>query len=689
MHQAQHRNRLAGETSPYLLQHAGNPVHWQPWDEAALAQARATGKPILLSIGYSACHWCHVMAHESFEDPATAEVMNQLFINIKVDREERPDLDRIYQIAHQMLTQRGGGWPLTMFLSPHDLRPFFGGTYFPREARHGLPAFADLLRKVHEFHSEQGEALARQGEALQQAFDQLHTEPAAAGTQLTPAPIEAARQHLAQVFDSQFGGFGGAPKFPHPTNIELLMRLWRASANSDEPDLHCLYMATLTLKRMAEGGLYDQLGGGFSRYSVDSYWMIPHFEKMLYDNGQLLRLYADAALATGETLFRCITSETAHWVMREMQSEAGGYYSALDADSEGEEGRFYVWTPQQVQALLSPDEFAVFSRRFGLDQEANFEHDYWHLHVYRSEQDIANELGLELKQVEHHLEHARRALLDAREQRVRPGRDEKILTAWNALMISGMAAAGRAMQVPQFTDSACRAVDFLRQHCWREGRLLATCTAGQPRFAAYLDDYAFLLDALLELLQARWRDADLSFAVELADGLLEHFQDEQHGGFFFTAHDHEQLLHRSRTFSDEALPAGNAIAAKALHRLGLLLGETRYLDAAERTLFAAWPALQHYPHAHAALLLALHEQLQPPQMVIIRGAQTEVTQWRAELSQLYSPSRLVFAIAEDAQLPPALASKQPGSDTLAYICEGTTCSAPVKSLASLISLTRA
>jgi uncharacterized protein len=683
-----HRNRLAHETSPYLLQHASNPVDWRPWNDEALDLARREDKPILLSIGYSACHWCHVMAHESFEDPATAAVMNELFVNIKVDREERPDLDKIYQIAHQMLAQRGGGWPLTMFLSPRDQRPFFGGTYFPKTPRHGMPAFVDLLRRVHEFYRTRREDIARQGDALQEAFDELSPAPAPPEAALTLAPLAAARERLAAEFDAQFGGFGGAPKFPHPTNLDLLLRRWRMSAASDAPDLHSLYMATLTLARMTEGGLYDQIGGGFARYSVDQYWMIPHFEKMLYDNGQLLRTAANAASATGEVLFRRAATETAEWIIRDMQSSQGGYWSTLDADSEGHEGKFYVWDRAEVQRLLASDEWEPFSRRFGLDREPNFE-GRWHLHAFESEQEVAKALGLTEDAVRARLASARAKLLDARNQRIWPGRDEKVLTSWNGLAIAGMATAARALDRPDFADSAARAVDFIRSTLWRDGRLLAVYKDDQARFPAYLDDYAFLLDGVLELLQTRWRSENLAFATALAEAMLDHFEDRTNGGFYFTADDHEALMHRSKSFQDEAVPAGNGVAAQALTRLGLLLGETRYLDAAARTLRAGWLPLERYPHAHSSLLIALEEQLEPLDVVIIRGDPAEGARWRDELARVYSPSRLVFAIERDARnLPPALADKKAEADTVAYICRGTTCSAPVKSLEALAALTR-
>ena len=683
---AEPRNRLARETSPYLLQHAANPVDWYPWGEEALQRARLEDKPILLSIGYSACHWCHVMAHESFEDEATAAVMNQLFVNIKVDREERPDLDRIYQLAHQMLIQRGGGWPLTMFLSPHDHRPFFGGTYFPRDARYGMPSFADLLRRVAEFYQTRTADIRKQGTALQQAFDEMLPPPAASDATLTAEPLARAREMLAGEFDAQSGGFGSAPKFPHPTNIALLLRIWRASAASDAPDLHSLYMATLTLTRMAEGGIYDQVGGGFSRYSVDEYWMIPHFEKMLYDNGQLLNVYAQASVATGDELFRRVTAETAAWLMRDLQSPQGGFWSTLDADSEGHEGKFYVWTPQAVHKLVPADAYEVLARRFGLDRAANFE-GAWHLHAYKSMEEVATELGISTDVAATRLQSARDILLAERNTRVWPGRDEKILTSWNGLAIAGMSVAARALQRADLAESATRAVDFVRTHLWRDGRLLAVHAGGRARFMGYLDDYAFLLDGLLELLQSRWRSIDLRFAVELADALLNHFEDRDAGGFFFTAADHETLIHRSKTFSDEAVPAGNGVAAQALARLGWLIGDTRYLDSAAHTVRAADAMLQRYPQAHAALLVALDEQVEPPEIVIVRGEASEVAAWRDSLSRVYAPRRLVFAIPDNiSDLPTALAAKVPQDTTCAYLCRGMTCSEPVRSLQALIAL---
>ena len=671
------RNHLAEETSPYLLQHADNPVEWYPWGEAALRKAEKENKPILLSIGYSACHWCHVMAHESFEDLGTAALMNELFINIKVDREERPDLDKIYQVAQQMLTQGSGGWPLTMFLTPRQ-QPFFGGTYFPKEPRYGMPAFRDLLRRVAQYYREQGAEIAAQNEQLQAALAAIVPRPDT-GAVLDGSAMAQARAALEKSFDGTFGGFSGAPKFPHSSSIERCMRQWYATSAAPKPDLKALYMATLTLTRMAEGGLFDQLGGGFARYSVDGAWMIPHFEKMLYDNGQLLCEYARAHLATGEALFAKVAHETADWVLRDMRSAAGSFYSSLDADSEGHEGRFYVWRRDEVQSLLTPREYSAFSARFGLDRSANFEGE-WHLHTYASLDDIAGALKESAQTVAELIEAARSKLLKARNLRVWPARDEKILCSWNALMIKALSLASRVLGRPDLAEAAGTAVDFIRHHLWRDGRLLATYKDGRAHLPAYLDDYAFLADALLELLQTRWRSSDLDFARQLAEVLLDQFEDKADGGFFFTAKDHEQLIHRSKTFADESVPSGNGVAASMLIRLGFLLGETRYLDAAERTLRAAWTGIKDYPQAHMSLVNALEDFLSALQILVVRGEASSAAHWASVLGKLYAPTRMIYAIPDDAQLPPALAAKRPGETTVAYLCSGMTCSAPLENL---------
>jgi hypothetical protein len=677
------KNRLANETSPYLLQHADNPVDWYPWGSEALDRARNEDKPILLSIGYAACHWCHVMAHESFEDEATARVMNDLFVNIKVDREERPDIDRIYQAAQQLLTRRNGGWPLTMFINPQDQRPFFGGTYFPREARDGMPAFGELLKRVASYYSDNREDVRAQGRQLSDFFDRLKpiAEP---GQVLDRAPIDAARDALGKTFDREYGGFGGAPKFPHPTSVDRIMRHWRSTASSDHADVEALFMVSLTLTRMAESGLFDQLGGGFCRYSVDRYWQIPHFEKMLYDNAALLAVYAHAFVATGEALFGRVASETADWMLTDMRSPDGCFYSTRDADSEGEEGKFYVWTADEIRSLLTADEYAVATRHFGLDKEPNFE-GRWHLNVHETLDSIAANPAANPSRPPQSLASAKAKLLAARSARTWPGRDEKQLTSWNALAIRGLAIAGRALRRPDLTAAASQAADFIRRKLLQDGRLLASYKDGRARFAAYLDDHAFLLDALLELLQSDWQTRNLGFAVEIAELLLEHFFDAKSGGFYFTADDHEVLIDRPKPLADEAIPSGNGIAVLSLQRLGFLLGETRYLGAAEKSLQYAWRAMLEYPHGHVSLITALEEYLEHPEIVVIRGTGEEIGRWRDSAAELYAPRRLVFAIDSSAtNLPGALADRRPlPGQTIAYRCVGSHCSLPLSSFEAL------
>ncbi|HTP39445.1 MAG TPA: thioredoxin domain-containing protein [Steroidobacteraceae bacterium] len=671
------RNRLAAESSPYLRQHAGNPVDWYPWGPEALQRARTEGKPILLSVGYAACHWCHVMAHESFEDPATAAVMNELFVNIKVDREERPDLDRLYQLAQQMLTGRSGGWPLTLFLMHQDQRPFFGGTYFPVAARHGLPAFADVLRQVSAYYQAHEDELRRPAAQVAAALADLNP-PAASDAVLDDGPLRACRAALERSFDRNWGGFGAAPKFPHPASLTLLMRAWHASATSAVPDLQALYMATLTLTRMADGGIHDQLGGGFCRYAVDEAWQIPHFEKMLYDNAQLLPVYAEAHLATGEPRFAEVALDTAAWMLSEMRAPEGGFYSSLDADSEGHEGKYYVWTREEVRGALTQQEYALFAPRFGLDRAPNFE-GQWHL-VRQAEEPAGDDAADAAV-----LASARQKLLALRARRVRPGCDDKRLTSWNALAIRGLAISARCLGRTEHAQAATAALRWLRAHHWRDGRLLATSNGGSARLNAYLDDYVFLVDALLELCAVRFDADELHFAVQLLEVVLERFADAAHGGFFFTSVDHESLIARPKSLGDDALPSGNAVAAGVLLRMGYLLGEERYLQAAESTLRACWLALEKYPEAHAASLIALEEFLQPPEIVILRGALPDLESWQRQLNAVWTPRRLVLAVPATATgLPPALAGKPAGATPLAYLCRGSVCLPPISDPAELI-----
>jgi uncharacterized protein len=683
MRDVSHSNHLAGETSPYLLQHAYNPVDWHPWNDSALMLARAQNKPILLSIGYSACHWCHVMAHESFEDPETATLMNQSFVNIKVDREERPDLDRVYQLAHQILSQRGGGWPLTVFLTPDDLTPFFAGTYFPLEPRYGMPSFKEVLTRVSAFYLENPDQLRQQNASLQQIFKRIEQESAAPAETLDAALIDAAYHALAESFDPRSGGFGRAPKFPHAPALEFLLQ--KAADTTVDPDSRdsARGMLTSTLTHMAQGGIYDQLAGGFSRYSVDAGWIIPHFEKMLYDNGSLLALYAQAWKFTSDSLYKCTAERIASWVMTEMQSATGGYYASLDADSEGHEGQYYVWDKEEIHKNLTPQEYTVFSGRFGLDSPPNFE-DRWHLHVSQPVPGLAHAVGISDEQASALLESARIKLLAVRARRMRPSLDDKVLAAWNGIMIAGMACAGRLLSHEDWIDSAERAADFIHSRLWHDQHLLASWRADRGGLTAYLDDYAFMLDGLLQLLQARWNTQYFIWARALADTLLAHFQDPMHGGFWFTGDDQTTPLHRPKSFGDESMPSGNAIAARALLRLGQVCAEPRYLEAAERAVKAALPSASRYPDSHLSTITTLGEMLQAPTMIVLRGEQDRLLEWQTKLDRRFDARRIILAIPGDAAgLTGLLADCSPLGDICAYICQGVSCSLPVTSLADL------
>ena len=669
-------NRLANEPSPYLLQHADNPVDWYPWGAEALDKARREDKPILLSIGYSACHWCHVMAHDCFEDAEVAAVMNRLFVNIKVDREERPDLDQIYQAAHQLLAQRGGGWPLTVFLTP-DQTPFFAGTYFPKTPRYQLPGFIGLMENIaRAWHERRGEVLA-QNEAVRAALAQ---QQPVAGAQpaLNDAPLAEGVRDLAQAFDPVWGGFSRAPKFPRPGELFFLLREAQRSGNAQARD-----MALFSLRKMASGGVVDQLGGGFCRYSVDEQWAIPHFEKMLYDNGPLLHVYADAWALTGEALFADTAEGIVDWLLREMRAPDGGLYSALDADSEGHEGKFYVWTPDEVRTFLDPEEYAVAAPAYGFDQPPNFENASWNPILARPLNEVAVELGLAEDVARARLASARKKLFATRATRVRPGRDDKQLTSWNALMIAGLAHAGRVMARADWIAAAHAAIDFLHRNLWRDGRLLASYKHGEARLNAYLDDYAFLLDALLETLQAGYRAADMAWARELADALLTHFEDVEAGGFFFTSHDHETLLTRPKPGYDNATPSGNGVAAFALQRLGHLLGETRYLEASARCLRLFQAQLAQQPIAYPTLLAVLDEALLPPRVILLRGPAAALREWAAALTPTLSARDVMLVLPNGASVPAALA-KPESAEPAAWICSGTACQPAVTDLTALL-----
>lgn len=677
-------NRLSEASSPYLLQHADNPVAWQPWDEDALLAARELDRPILLSSGYSSCHWCHVMAHESFEDPETAELMNTCFVNIKLDREERPDIDMVYQTAHHLMTQRSGGWPLTAFLSPHTLRPFFCGTYFPDTPRHNLPSFKEVLTAVAE-HS-RNNTTDEIGAEVQTALRQIYTLERAA-TEIPGNLSDIACDSLIRNADLQNGGFGGAPKFPQTDLLQCLLRQCTRTSGRNTPAEKTL---RLSLKSFCQLGLYDHLGGGFFRYCVDDMWSVPHFEKMLYDNGQLLGLLADAHCLFGDMPFIVdAATATAAWLERDMQSDEGGYYAALDADNAEGEGAFYTWSPEDIRNVLEEDEARCFIYRFGLDNKPNYE-GKWHLRVVRD--DVPDNI-LRNGDTRHTpgtfsatIQNSTATLLKQRTQRAHPGLDNKCLTAWNALAIKGMAKTARAFGKSSCLTSAERALHFIREHMWHNNRLYAVFCKEKMYGNAFLNDYAYLADALLHMLQCRWRDDDLKWACEIADCIIRYFEDDQHGGYYFTAHDAEQPVQRPVSFYDDAQPSGYGIATQTLARLGHLCGIPEYLRSAGRAIACASATLAQAPAQCSSLLFAYEEQLRPPRIVIIRSDNDDAA-WRNAAYRLFNPYQLTFIIPPTASgLPASLAARQAVDGDVAYVCEGTQCLPPATTPAALSQL---
>ena len=678
-------NKLSKETSPYLLQHSENPVDWHPWTEQSLKIARTMDKPILLSIGYSACHWCHVMAHESFEDDGIADVMNEHFFNIKVDREERPDIDQIYQIAHQIITQRPGGWPLTMFLDPKNNQPFFGGTYFPNEPRHGMPGFSDLLIRISSYFKNEQKNIENQSKKLNEIYKKIHPQGLSENEEINAEPIDKTREMIERNFDREYGGIGSAPKFPQPASLEWLLKYWRKTAFREEPDIEALFLCTLTLKNMAEGGLNDQIGGGFFRYCVDRNWQIPHFEKMLYDNGLLLSLYAKAYLATGDSLFKRVIEETVNWLHSEMRSESGGFYSSINADSENQEGKFYVWDKDEIKKIIDSEDFSIIEKHYGLDEEANFE-NRWHLTISDDTENIAKDSKYEKEKLEDIVKKCNKMLLIERKLRIPPSVDKKQLTSWNALVIKGLAISGRVLDRKDYIQSARESLEFIRKNQFDKNRLMACYINKMSKFPAYLDDHAFLLDAILEFLQSEWDTKLLHFAIKLADSLIDNFLDEEKGGFFFTRNNHEKLIFRSKPMSDDAMPSGNGIACFALQRLGFLIGDDRYLAASKKTLENGFSLLKESPHGHLSLLNALEEYLDPPESIIIVGEKNKISEWTKSTNKIFSPKRMVFSIPNNEKdLPESLAIKRSneGAPT-AYICEGHSCSEPIEKFEDLI-----
>ncbi len=680
-------NRLQHETSPYLRQHADNPVDWYAWGEEAFARAKAEDKPILLSIGYSACHWCHVMAHESFEDAATARLMNDLFISVKVDREERPDVDDIYMTAVQTMTNGSGGWPLTVFLTPEG-KPFYGGTYFPREPRYGMPSFQQVLRAVadaYQTRREQLEAFAGEVvDALRR--DELRTGGDAAA--LTPDLLDAAARALGQYFDRTNGGFGGAPKFPQPMNLEFLLRAYARTGDRDALD-----MATLSLDKMARGGIYDQVGGGFHRYATDAIWLVPHFEKMLYDNAQLSRVYLHAWQITRDPFYRRIAEEVYDYILREMIAPDGGFYSASDADSAGEEGRFFVWTQAEIEQALGHDAPLALAY-WGVTARGNFAGETNILHAPEPEREaaLAAERGLSPDDLRARIADARRILYDLRSRRTPPGLDDKILTAWNGLMLASLAEAARVFKEGRYLAAAVKNAGFLLTHLMTPaGRLLRTYKDGQARLNAYLEDYANLIDGLLELYQSTFDERWFAAAQQLADTALDRFAAAD-GGFYDTSDDHEALLVRPRNVQDNALPSGGAMLAKNLLRLAAYTGQARYGEAARGALALLGPLVRRVPQAFGEAACAIDLLVSGVIEVAVVG-DPGLAPTRDLLDAVQQPYRpnVITALAP-ADVPgeaaiPLLSFRtlRDGQPTV-YVCRNFACRRPVTTAAEVEAL---
>ena len=682
MTENRHTNNLINETSPYLLQHAHNPVDWYPWGEAALAKARTEDKPILLSIGYSACHWCHVMEHESFENEEIARLMNENFVNIKVDREERPDLDQIYMSAVQMMTGQGG-WPMTMFLTPAGV-PFYGGTYFPPADRYNMPGFPRVLLSVAEAYRSQPEQVAGTATAMLGELRRVGlAEPSR--EMLTTELLDASYRRIAANYDRVNGGFGGAPKFPPAMTLEFLLHTFHRTGNSE-----ALQIVEHTAGKMANGGIYDQIGGGFHRYSVDAKWLVPHFEKMLYDNALLSRLYLHLYQVTKNPEARRVAEETLDYVVREMTDPGGGFYSSQDADSEGHEGKFFVWSRQEIIAALQQPDADLFCDYFDVTEGGNFEGRNI-LNVTETLEDVAARNKLSAEELRETLEAGRRKLFEIRERRIKPGRDEKVLTAWNGLMLSSFAEAAAILDRPDYRSVAEANAGFLLDHLQRDGLLLRTYKAGEAKLNAYLEDYACLIDGLISLYEATGTLKWIESAISLADRMIDEFWDAESGGFFFTGKSHEQLIVRSKEFLDNATPSGNSIATSSLLRLAVLTGNENYRRLGTTVLRLLADQIRRYPSAFGRALSALDFYLDLPLEIAIVGNSTDkrLSDLLRVVWQTYVPNRVVVLCTEGHETAAAIIPLLRGRDALAsgptaFVCQAYTCKIPAHTAAELL-----
>ncbi len=666
-------NHLINETSPYLQQHAHNPVDWYPWGEEAFARAKKEDKPILLSIGYSACHWCHVMEEESFEDEETAQLMNKLFVNIKVDREERPDVDQRYMEFVQALTG-SGGWPLTVFLTP-DGRPFYGGTYFPPVERYGKPAFKKLLVMVADYYHKNRQQLEENLQKISEVLKKRQREISGKHIPDRQAWSQAV-ERLTQFYDPVNGGLGRAPKFPAVQVFSLFLRQYAHNGDS-----RYLKMTEHTLQRMAEGGIYDQLGGGFARYSVDEKWLVPHFEKMLYDNAQLTQLYLDVYLLTKKPFYLRIAQETLQFVKRELTDAQGGFYSSLDADSEGEEGKFYLWTRQEIFDILGNEMAEIFCQRYGVSASGNFEGRNI-LHVSKSLKQLAMEFHKSENEIERLLQKARQDLFRAREKRVRPGLDYKVLTSWNSLMLSAFARAFRVTQNDDYHSLIRQNIDFVQKHLYRDGKLLHVYSKGQSKIAAFANDYAYLIQALLDAYEALFDERYLQLAFELTEQANQQFWDREHGGYFFAAGETDSDQGRIKNETDTSLPSPSAIMLMNQLRLFHLSGETKFFHFSEQLLKKYGQQALENPYAFASYLNALDFYLsQPLEILILQEDQKSFNQFYQLIFERFLPNKVVLVRNPESSLTigrELLQGRQPvEGKTTVFVCRGQTCSLPV------------
>jgi uncharacterized protein YyaL (SSP411 family) len=671
----QFTNNLIHETSPYLLQHAHNPVEWYPWGDEAFAKAKSEDKPVLVSIGYSACHWCHVMEHESFEDEATAKIQNENFVSIKVDMEERPDVDKIYMNFVQLTTGRGG-WPMNVFLTPEKL-PFFGGTYFPPTQRYGMPAWQQILTSIAEAWRERRDELLHSANEILGELRRISISgDASAGIDTTICDL--AFQSLERTFDAKNGGWGGAPKFPQAMSMEFLLRYWKRTGNEK-----ALEMVKFTADKMADGGMYDQLGGGFHRYATDAIWLVPHFEKMLYDNAQLIRVYVHLFQITREEFHKRIAVETLEYVKREMHDESGGFYSAQDADSEGEEGKFFVWTPEEVEAIVGENDARLCDFFFDITKEGNFEGKSILQRRYSIE-SAAKALKIGPSELERVIESGKKKLFDEREKRIRPFRDEKVLTAWNGLMLAGFAEAAAVFDNEEYLQVAKNNADFLLHRLQENGSLLRTWKEGRAKLNGYIEDYANVADGLIALYQVSGEETYINEAKRFADSMITEFWDEEAGGFFFTSNDHEELIVRTKDLYDNATPSGNSAAADVLLRLAKFYGEEKYERFASIALRVAAPQVKRYPQGFGRALSAIEFRLSPVKEVALigeRGSDLERAVFDA-----YLPNTVVAIRGlEETSTVPLLEEKTSveGSPT-AYVCENFTCTRPTTDPSELL-----